>query len=156
MKMKHKSLRMNETELLLQSIIEGIQEKKGKDIVVADLKGIDGAICQYFVICQGNSPTQVDAITESVYDMVYEKTKDRPTTVNGLRNAQWVGMDYGSILVHIFLPELRNFYNLEHLWADSKLTQVQYQLVIPDYLYQYWYLAFQPDRKWSEQRGHLY
>ena len=120
MKMKHKSLRMNETELLLQSIIEGIQEKKGKDIVVADLKGIDGAICQYFVICQGNSPTQVDAITESVYDMVYEKTKDRPTTVNGLRNAQWVGMDYGSILVHIFLPELRNFYNLEHLWADSK------------------------------------
>jgi ribosome-associated protein len=124
MKMKHKSLRMNETELLLQSIIEGIQEKKGKDIVVADLKGIDGAICQYFVICQGNSPTQVDAITESVYDMVYEKTKDRPTTVNGLRNAQWVGMDYGSILVHIFLPELRNFYNLEHLWADSKLTQI--------------------------------
>lgn len=124
MKMKHKSLRMNETELLLQSIIEGIQEKKGKDIVVADLKGIDGAICQYFVICQGNSPTQVDAITESVYDMVYEKTKDRPTTVNGLRNAQWVGMDYGSILVHIFLSELRNFYNLEHLWADSKLTQV--------------------------------
>ena len=124
MKMKHKSLRMNETELLLQSIIEGIQEKKGKDIVVADLKGIDGAICQYFVICQGNSPTQVDAITESVYDMVYEKTKDRPTTVNGLRNAQWVGIDYGSILVHIFLPELRNFYNLEHLWADSKLTQI--------------------------------
>ena len=124
MKMKHKSLRMNETELLLQSIIEGIQEKKGKNIVVADLKGIDGAICQYFVICQGNSPTQVGAITESVYDMVYEKTKDRPTTVNGLRNAQWVGMDYGSILVHIFLPELRNFYNLEHLWADSKLTQV--------------------------------
>ncbi len=124
MKMKHKSLRMNETELLLQSIIEGIQEKKGKNIVVADLKGIDGAICQYFVICQGNSPTQVDAITESVYDMVYEKTKDRPTTVNGLRNAQWVGMDYGSILVHIFLPELRNFYNLEHLWADSKLTQI--------------------------------
>ena len=124
MKMKHKSLRMNETELLLQSIIEGIQEKKGKDIVVADLKGIDGAICQYFVICQGNSPTQVDAITESVYDMVYEKTKDRPTTVNGLRNAQWVGMDYGSILVHIFLPEARDFYDLEHLWADAQLTEI--------------------------------
>jgi ribosome-associated protein len=122
--MKYNSLRMNETDLLLKSIIEGIQEKKGKDIVVADLKGIDGAICQYFVICQGNTPTQVDAITESVYDIVYEKTKDRPTTINGLRNAQWVGMDYGSILVHIFLPELRNFYNLEHLWADSKLTQI--------------------------------
>lgn len=124
MKMKHKSLRMNETELLLQSIIEGIQEKKGKDIVVADLKGIDGAICNYFVICQGNTPTQVNAITESIYDMVYNKTEERPTTINGLRNAQWVGMDYGSILVHIFLPELRNFYNLEHLWADSKLTQI--------------------------------
>ena len=122
--MKYNSLRMNETDLLLKSIIDGIQEKKGKDIVVADLKGIDGAICQYFVICQGNTPTQVDAITESVYDIVYEKTKDRPTTINGLRNAQWVGMDYGSILVHIFLPELRNFYNLEHLWADSKLTQI--------------------------------
>ena len=85
MKMKHKSLRMNETELLLQSIIEGIQEKKGKDIVVADLKGIDGAICNYFVICQGNTPTQVNAITESIYDMVYNKTEERPTTINGLR-----------------------------------------------------------------------
>ena len=90
---------MNETKLLIEKITEGIQEKKGKNIVIADLTNIDDTICKYFVICQGNG-------------------------VDGLRNAEWVAMDYSDVLVHVFLPEIRNFYNLENLWADAKLTTI--------------------------------
>ena len=104
---------MNETERLIQQITEGIQDKKGKNIVIADLTKIEDTICNYFVICQGNSPSQVTAIVNA-----------KPLAIDGLRNAEWVAMDYADILVHVFLPEARNFYNLETLWADAKLTQV--------------------------------
>lgn len=115
---------MSEANKLIDSIKNGIQEKKGKGIVIADLRDMDGTICDYFIICQGNSPSQVSALTESVYDQVLKNIGDKPMSVDGLRNAQWVGMDYGNVLVHIFLPEIRDFYNLEHLWADAKLTNV--------------------------------
>ena len=112
---------MNETKELLKLIVEGIQEKKGSGIVIANLNDIDGAICRYFIICQGNSPQQVEAITESVGDMVREKLHEKPSHVVGLENAQWVAMDYSDVLVHIFLPEVREYYDLEHLWEDAKL-----------------------------------
>ena len=115
---------MNETKTLVQKIIEGIQEKKGKNIIVADLTHIDDAICQYFVICEGYSPSQIDVITDSVGEHVRIETGDKPSAIDGLRNAQWVAMDYGAVLVHIFLPETREFYNLENLWADAKLTRI--------------------------------
>lgn len=92
--------------------------------MVADLQGIEGAISNYFVICQGNSPSQVEAITESVSDMAREELGEKPTTVVGLENAQWVAMDYGDVLVHIFLPDVREYYDLEHLWHDAKLTDI--------------------------------
>ena len=115
---------MNETERLIQQITEGIQDKKGKNIVIADLTKIEDTICNYFVICQGNSPSQVTAIVESVKDFARKKGNAKPLAIDGLRNAEWVAMDYADILVHVFLPEARNFYNLETLWADAKLTQV--------------------------------
>lgn len=115
---------MNQIEKLIQTIIEGIQEKKGSDIVVADLSGIEGTICKSFVVCQGNSPTQVEAIADSVTETVREKAHEKPSRVVGLRNAQWVAMDYGDVLVHIFLPEVRNYYDLEHLWADAPLKRI--------------------------------
>lgn len=115
---------MEQTENLVHSIIKGIQEKKGNHIVVADLNGIDGAICQYFIICQGNSPAQVEAITESVGDMVRIELKEKPAHIVGLENAQWVAMDYTDVLVHIFLPDVRDYYDLEHLWDDAKLTHI--------------------------------
>ena len=115
---------MNKTKALVNSIIEGIQEKKGKDIVVADLTEIEDTICKYFVICEGNTPTQLAAITESVYDYVRKETGEKPFGVDGLRNSQWVALDYSDVLVHIFLPETREFYNLENLWADAKLTEI--------------------------------
>lgn len=115
---------MNEAKNLVQRITEGIQEKKGKNIVIADLGGIDDAICNYFVICEGNSPSQVGAIVDSVREYVHRETGQKPAAMDGLRNAQWVAIDYSHVLVHVFLPEPRAFYDLEHLWADAKLTRI--------------------------------
>ena len=113
---------MNE---LVKTITEAIQEKKGSSIVVADLTKIGGTISNYFIICEGNSPTQVEAICESVGDMCRERLKEKPMHVVGLENAQWVAMDYGDALVHIFLPDVRAYYDLEHLWDDAELTRIE-------------------------------
>ena len=115
---------MEQTKDLVQTIIKGIQEKKGSNIVVADLNGIDGTICRFFVICQGNSPAQVEAITESVGDMARIELKEKPAHVVGLENAQWVAMDYTDVLVHVFLPDTRAYYDLEHLWDDARLEYI--------------------------------
>ena len=115
---------MNETKKLIEQITEGIQDKKGKKIVIADLTQIDDTICNYFIICQGNSPSQVTAIVESVKEFARKGANAKPYAVDGLRNAQWVAMDYADVLVHVFLPEAREFYNLETLWADARLTQI--------------------------------
>jgi ribosome-associated protein len=117
-------LQMEQMNALVQTIIKGIQEKKGTGIVVADLNGIEGTICRYFVICQGNSPAQVEAITESVGDMARIELKEKPAHVVGLENAQWVAMDYTDVLVHIFLPDVREYYDLEHLWEDAVLNYI--------------------------------
>ncbi|MBQ8501860.1 MAG: ribosome silencing factor [Bacteroides sp.] len=115
---------MNETKRLIQLITEGIQDKKGKKIIVADLTHIDDTICNYFVICQGNSPSQVTAIVESIKEFTRKGTGSKPYAIDGLRNAEWVAMDYANVLVHVFQPETRTFYDLEHLWADAKLTEI--------------------------------
>ncbi len=115
---------MEQTKQLVETIKAGIQEKKGSQIVIADLTKIEGTICKYFIICQGNSPTQVEAIAESVIDTAREQLKEKPAHVVGLENAQWVAMDYTDVLVHIFLPDVREYYDLEHLWEDAKLTRI--------------------------------
>jgi ribosome-associated protein len=114
--------RMNETNHLIKNITEGIFEKKGQKIIIADLTQIEDAICNYFVICQGNSPSQVSVIADSVWECVYKETGQKPTAIDGTRNAQWIVMDYSDTMVHIFLSDVREFYNLENLWADAKLT----------------------------------
>lgn len=116
--------RMKQSEQLVDIITKGIQEKKGQDIVIADLSDIEGAIANYFVICQGNSPTQVEAISESVGDTVREDLKEKPANVIGLGANQWVTIDYTDVLVHVFMPETRAFYDLENLWQDAKLTRI--------------------------------
>jgi len=115
---------MEQTLQLVNTITKGIQEKKGSNIVVADMKNIDGAICNYFIVCQGNSPSQVEAITESIGDMARTELGEKPARVAGLENAQWVAMDYGDVMVHVFLPDLREYYDLEHLWEDAQLTHI--------------------------------
>ncbi len=109
---------------LLKHVVEGIHEKKGKNINTIELKGISGAVCDYFVICEGNTPTQVSALADSVEKMVLENVGERPLRVHGKQNAEWIGMDYGSVIVHIFLPELRNFYNIDLLWQDARAVRI--------------------------------
>ena len=115
---------MEQTQQLVETIVKGIQEKKGTEIVVADLSHIEGTICRQFVVCQGGSPTQVEAIAESVGDTVRMALGEKPTRVVGLEHALWVAMDYGDVLVHVFVPDMRQFYDLEHLWADAPLTHI--------------------------------
>lgn len=98
---------MVKTKELVETITKGIQEKKGHSIVVADLSGIEGAICNYFVICTGNSPTQVDAITDSVEEFAREKAGEKPIHVVGRENAQWIAMDYTDVLSGTYLPTRR-------------------------------------------------
>lgn len=115
---------MTETTNLVNAIVKGIQEKKGQDIVIANLSHIDGAIAKSFVICQGNSPSQVEAIAESISEVCRKELKEKPVGVNGLGANQWVAIDFVDVLVHIFVPELRTFYDLENLWEDAKLTRL--------------------------------
>lgn len=116
---------MEQVEKLVETITKGIQEKKGSNITIADLSGIEGSICHYFVICQGNSPSQVEAITDSVEEFARKEAGEKPVKVAGLTNAQWVAMDYTDVMVHIFLPETREFYDLENLWEDAHLTTIK-------------------------------
>lgn len=125
---ENKSIYMNETKQLVDTIKESIQEKKGKRIVIADLTGIAEAMFDYFVICEGESPTQVSAIVRSVDEGVKKAEHIDPASVAGLQNAQWVAMDYADVVVHVFQPDARRFYNLEHLWADAQLTEIPDEL----------------------------
>lgn len=115
---------MSETQKLIEAVTEGIQEKKGKRIIIADLTEIGDTICKYFIICQGNSPSQTSAITDSIIEKVRKSTHLKPTSVDGQKNAEWVAIDYFDVIVHVFLPETRDFYDLEHLWADARLTEI--------------------------------
>ena len=116
---------MEQVKKLVETITKGIQEKKGSNIVIADLSGIEGTICHYFIICQGNSPSQVEAITDSVEETTRIDTGEKPVHVVGLGYSHWVAMDYTDVMVHIFLPEDREYYNLENLWEDAKLTKLR-------------------------------
>jgi len=115
---------MTEKNQLVESIIEGIQEKKGKNISVIQLKGMSGAVCDYFVICEGNSPTQVSALADSIEVIVSKNMKENPIRVHGQQLSEWIGMDYGNVIVHIFLPDLRSFYNIDNLWEDAKSVHI--------------------------------
>ncbi|MFR9165491.1 MAG: ribosome silencing factor [Dysgonomonas sp.] len=115
---------MKETEETVKKIIEACQEKKAKKIVTLDMTNLPGSICQYFVICEGTTPTQVSAISEEIVEHLKKTINERPITIDGLREAQWVGIDYGTIIVHIFIPELRSFYDIEHLWADAEFEHI--------------------------------
>lgn len=109
----------------IEAIIEGIQRIKGNNITLIDLNTIQHTECGYFVICHGTSTTQVDAIAHSVEDTVKEYTKENPWHRDGYRNAIWILLDYGDIMVHVFQEKAREFYNLEGLWADAKMTKIE-------------------------------
>lgn len=109
---------------LVETAVKGIQEKKGCSVNIVDMEGMEGVICQAFVVCEGNSPSQVSAIADSVEEMMRKDLDVKPVRIAGLENAIWVAMDYVDVIVHIFLPEARDFYNLESLWQDAAITEV--------------------------------
>lgn len=113
-----------ETEQLTKKIVDAIQDKKGRGIVVADLSDIAEAVCSCFVICEGGTPRQVEAIAESVGEHLRVDAGEKPVACVGLRACQWVAIDYVDVMVHIFLPDERAYYNLENLWADAGLTHL--------------------------------
>jgi ribosome-associated protein len=109
---------------LLASIIKGIEEVKGNDIDILDLRAIDNTVCDYFVICNGTSNTQVNAIVHSIQKIVSRDLKDKPWHVEGTENGEWVLMDYVNIVVHVFQRHVREYYNIESLWGDAKITSI--------------------------------
>ena len=115
---------MNKKTDILKLIIEGIQERKGKQITVVDLSDIEGAAYSAFVICQGSSTMQVASIADSVREYVQEHSCVKPYNYDGYRNSQWIVIAYGDILVHIFLPDVRSYYNLEELWSDADIKEI--------------------------------
>jgi len=106
---------------LINSIIKGLEEKKGFDIKSMDLTQITNAVTGVFVICSGNSTTQVAALADSVLDEVFKATKEKPWHTEGFENKEWIIIDFSDVVVHIFLPDIREFYGLEELWADAKV-----------------------------------
>ena len=114
-----------ETEKTIGAILEGIKRIKGNGIVIIDLNTINHTECGYFIICHGNSNTQVDAIAHSVEETTEEITGKKTWHRDGYQNAIWILLDYGNIMVHVFQKEARDFYNLECLWADAKITKIE-------------------------------
>jgi len=113
--------RTDETEVLLNNIVKGIFEKKGHNVLKIDLRKLENRITDYFVICHAPSTSQVSALSDSVEDTVRKETGEKPLHLEGLDNSYWVLVDYGNVIVHIFLEEYRSFYSLESLWADAKI-----------------------------------
>jgi len=104
---------------LVNLVKKGIEEKKGEEIVTLDIYKINPSVCDYFVICHGNSNTQVAAIADEVQKTVKEALGENAFHVEGMRNSEWVLIDFVNVVVHIFQKEYRSFYDLEHLWADA-------------------------------------
>jgi ribosome-associated protein len=112
------------TDDLISVIIQGIEEVKGENIQLLDLRDIENTVCDYFIICSGNSNTQVKAISGSIQKTVSKQVKDKPWHIEGENNAEWILMDYVNVAVHVFQKQIRDFYDIESLWGDAKITEI--------------------------------
>ncbi|GAA3785157.1 MULTISPECIES: ribosome silencing factor [Corallibacter] len=110
---------------LIAAILSGIEDVKGKEINILDLREIENTVCDYFVVCEGTSNTQVNAIVNSIQKKVSKELKDKPWHVEGTDNAEWVLMDYVNVVVHVFQKHIREYYDIESLWGDAKMTVIE-------------------------------
>ncbi len=113
------------TDELISLILQGIEEVKGHNISLLDLREIENTVCDYFIICNGTSNTHVNAIVGSVQKTVSKAIKEKPWHVEGENNAEWILMDYVNVVVHVFQKHIREFYDIEELWGDAKFTEVE-------------------------------
>jgi len=114
-----------ETDQLITQIVRGIEDIKGQDIEILDLRDIENTVCDYFIICNGTSNTQVNAIVSSVQKSVSKALKEKPWHVEGSDNAEWILMDYVHVVVHVFQKHIREFYDIEGLWGDAKSVKIE-------------------------------
>ncbi len=116
--------RKNGADELIALILQGIEEVKGQDINLLDLRDIENTVCDYFIVCNGTSNTHVNAIVGSIQKTVSKTIQDKPWHVEGEANAEWVLMDYINVVVHVFQKQIREFYDIEGLWGDAKFTSI--------------------------------
>lgn len=109
---------------LSELVVQGMLEKKANDVVVLDLRKVKNAVADYFIICSGNSDTQIDAICDSVEEFVHKATKTSPWKKEGKQNKEWILLDYIDVVAHIFKKDKREFYSLEELWGDAVVTNI--------------------------------
>lgn len=112
------------SEKLSEAIVKGMQEKKAVDIVVMDLRKIKNAVADFFVVCSGSSDRQLDAIADSIDEVVFKSVKENPWHVEGKNNKEWMLLDYTDVVAHIFRKDRRDFYALERLWGDAEITEI--------------------------------
>jgi ribosome-associated protein len=110
---------------LISLIIKGMEDIKGENIALLDLRNIENTVCDYFIICDGNSNTQVNAITSSIQKNVSKSIHEKPYQIEGTENAEWVLMDYLNIVVHVFQKHKRVHYDIENLWGDANITEIE-------------------------------
>lgn len=113
-----------DSKVLCDAIVEGMQENKAKDIVVLDLRQIENAVTDFFVICSGDSTVQVEGIASTVARHTRKELKEKPWHQEGKTSAEWILLDYVSVVAHIFYRDARNFYEIEDLWSDAVRTDV--------------------------------
>ncbi len=109
---------------LSKLVVKGMSEKKGLDIVVLNLRNVKNAVADYFIICSGNSDTQIDAISDSIEEVVYKQVRQSPWKKEGKQNKEWILLDYVDVVAHVFKKDKRDFYSLEELWGDAEITHV--------------------------------
>ncbi|PVW16959.1 ribosome silencing factor [Marixanthomonas spongiae] len=119
------SKKEQETDQLITQILKGIEDVKGKDIQILDLRDIENTVCDYFIICNGSSNTQVNAIVNSIQKTVSKTLKEKPWHVEGSNNAEWILMDFVHVVVHVFQKHIREFYDIEGLWGDAKSVKIE-------------------------------
>ena len=117
-------IKYENTDQLIAAIVDALEDIKGENIRLLDLRDIENAVCKYFIICSGGSNTQVNALAGSVQKQVRKSLREKPFQVEGTETAEWVLLDYIDIVVHIFQKSVREYYDIESLWGDAKLTEI--------------------------------
>jgi len=117
---------VTDSDILLDAVVKGLEDVKGYEISIIDLREIHNSIAAYFIVCHGNSHTQVEALTASVEKVVFEAIGEKPVSVQGLRTGVWAIVDYFDIVVHVFHKDARSRFALEELWGDANITKHEY------------------------------
>jgi ribosome-associated protein len=120
-----KAKKESESEILCKTIVKGMQENKAKDIVVLDLRHLTSAVCDFFVICSGDSSTHVDGISNAITRYSRKTLQEKPWHIEGKNNSEWILLDYINVVGHIFYKDARSFFQLEELWADAIRTDIK-------------------------------